>query len=204
MPPGLKISLQGLEGPVSVDFFVSRCEVGADTCYLCAMKEEPGQFRAPPEADMKLGAPARSAQSAQTFSRASREVAIKELEQVAILVNPETPGMDIKEVTLSFLRQSPLDVMPTLQQFVKVNDWERLQDVLEAASKIEEEERPEVKSSATMIRIPGRPKSYLRAGEVSVAAAEDGIKSFWLCLSHFTKSCSREGDLESISEEPDP
>ena len=124
-----------------------------------------------------------------------------ELEQVAILVNTETPAMDIEEVTLSYLRQSPRDLMPTLQQFVKVNDWERLQDIFEAASKFEEEERPEVKSSATMIR---RSKSYLRAGEVSVAAAEDGIKSFWLRLSHFTKSCSREGDLESISEEPDP
>ena len=53
VPPGLKISLQGSEGPVSLDISGTR----VDCYFLCALKEEPGQYPVPPDADANPAVP---------------------------------------------------------------------------------------------------------------------------------------------------
>ena len=134
VPPGLKISLQGAEGPVSLDIFRTR----GDGYYLCALQEEPGQYPVPPDAEPSVVMPkSHQHPSSSTSSGTSKEVAAAagELRQVLLVVNDETPAMDIEEVTLSFFRRSRRDKMPTLRQFMRVNDWERLQPIFDELKK---------------------------------------------------------------------
>ena len=43
------------------------------------------------------------------------------------------PGMDIEEVSLSFLRRPHDDGMPTLRSFIRINDWPRVEDFFKTA-----------------------------------------------------------------------
>ena len=207
VPPGLKISLQGAEGPVSLDIFCTR----GDGYYLCALQEEPGQYPVPPDAEPSVVTPkSHRNPPSSTSSGASKEVAaaVGELCQVSLVVNDETTAMDIEEVTLSFLRNSRHDKMPTLRQFMRVSDWERLQPIFDELRRLDGEAPIELQSSL-MLRIPGRIDNYIRAKEVSVGLADEpiagNVQTFQINLGRFVahKPRKSEGaqDLESIHED---
>ena len=117
--------------------------------------------------------------------------------------------MDIEEVTLSFERLNR-DGMPTLRSFIRINDWERVENLVNSAKTSANAENQQVHRfpSPLLFRIPGsRPRSYLRAKNASVSIAEEEeegeARSFWVHLSALDVRHSRrrkEQDLESISE----
>ena len=128
--------------------------------------------------------------------------------QVALLVNTDTPAMDIEEVTLSFERLNR-DGMPTLRSFIRINDWERVENLVNSAKTSANAENQQVHRfpSPLLFRIPGsKPRGYLLAknASVSIADEEEGeARSFWVHLSALDVRHSRrrkEQDLESISE----
>ena len=220
MPSCLRIALQGAAGPVSTDVFVTSCGAAARDYYLLAFRVDPEQFIAPPDAPpdappvptqtgqelgQELGQAERAASSVEVLE------AFKELVQVAILVNTETPAMDIEEVTLSFERSSASSSgMPTLRSFIRINDWERVEQVFNTARSSESHQ---VRfPSPLLFRIPGtRPRGYLLArlaavftdGDEGDESAEAEAASFSLHLSALEVRHSRrrkEQDLESINE----
>ena len=135
IPPGLKILLQGAEGTVSVDIFCTRFHGH----YLCGLREEPGQYPVPPDVHNEELAEVRSRivrmPTSSTSSGMSKEVpfAFGELAQVLLVVNNEVSDMEIEEVTISFLQRGERNRLPTLRQFLRVNDWERLQPIFSSA-----------------------------------------------------------------------
>ena len=216
IPACLRIALQGAAGPVSTDVFFTRCGVAAQDYYLLAFRADPEQFLAPPAAD---GQQPRwqyeQPQPPQVAPPSSAEVvgAFKELVQATVLVSNETPAMDVEEVTLSFQRSKDRSAdsgMPTLRSFIRINDWERVEQLFNKVQVSEADQDQQVRfPSPLLLRIPGsRPPSYLCAKSVSVSIAEEdegqGARSFWLHLDAFDLRHSRrrkEQDLESISED---
>eukprot|EP00435_Cladocopium_sp_Y103_P033989 s73_g8.t1 len=167
IPPGLRISLQGAEGPVSLDIFCTSCMVQGNYYFLLALKADPDQFLAPPDANVP------APHSSQT-TQSSTEVVepFEELMQVAMLVNNDTPEMDIEEVTLSFLRSTDdKGGMPTFRSL----DWPRVESIVTAccASSIEPPEVLKL-SAPLLLRLPGaRSRSYYCAGDVTVGVADE-------------------------------
>ena len=211
IPACLRIALQGAAGPVSTDVFFTRCGVAAQDYHLLAFRADPEQFLAPPAAD---GQQPRwryeQPPPPQVAPPSSAEVvgAFKELVQATILVNNETPAMDVEEVTLSFERSDRSDSgMPTLRNFIRINDWERVEQLFNKVQVSEADQDQQVHRfpSPLLLRIPGsRPPSYLRAKNITVSMAEESeeVQSFWLHLNAFDVKHSRrkEQDLESIGE----
>lgn len=212
VPPGLKISLQGSEGPVSLDIFCTR----GDGYYLCALKEEPGQYPVPPDAadaNPVIRQTGLQAPGSSTSSGKSQEVVttFSGLVQALLLVNNETHDLDVEEVTLSFCRRSRRDRLPTLRQFVRVNDWERLQPIFQKLGNLEpNDEAASIKlQSSLRVRVPGSYDNYLYAKDACLSLADEmgqgRIQTFQIALSNFAsyKSRNSEGteDLESINED---
>ena len=50
IPPCLRIALQGAEGPVSTDVFCTSVAAAGEEYYLLALRADPDQFIAPPDA----------------------------------------------------------------------------------------------------------------------------------------------------------
>lgn len=212
VPPGLKISLQGSEGPVSLDIFCTR----GDGYYLCALKEEPGQYPVPPDAadaNPVIRQTGLQAPGSSTSSGKSQEVVttFSGLVQALLLVNNETHDLDVEEVTLSFCRRSRRDRLPTLRQFVRVNDWERLQPIFQKLGNLEpNDEAASIKlQSSLRVRVPGSYDNYLYAKDACLSLADEmgqgRIQTFQIALSNFAsyKSRKSEGteDMESINED---
>ena len=118
IPPCLRIALQGAEGPVSTDIFCTSLAAAGQDYFLLALRADPDQFLAPPDA---LAAPParcpvhpQGMRPAEPSQASSIEVpeALKELVQATLLVSKESPGMDIEEVSLSFLRNPRENGMP--------------------------------------------------------------------------------------------
>lgn len=210
VPPCLRIALEGAEGPVSIDVFCTSCVAGQDY-YLLAFRADPEQFLAPPDAhDAAIAAiaapqgascPSDEVPPLQRHAASSREVvdALKELVQVALLVNNDSPSLDIEEVTLSFQRAPQSHGMPTLRSLVKIEDWQRVEQIFrdlavpvpetaetadpggqtEEITDQPDQEHPSQPPifhfpSHLFLRIPGsRPTSYLCANDVAVGAAEE-------------------------------
>ena len=59
IPPCLRIALQGAEGPVSTDVFCTSVAAGGEEYYLLALRADPDQFMAPPDASDADPPPAR-------------------------------------------------------------------------------------------------------------------------------------------------
>jgi len=225
IPPCLRIALQGAEGPVSTDVFCTSVAAAGEEYYLLALRADPDQFIAPPDA--QTDPPPRRpvpehypqgirpahdrAERAASGAASSIEVAeaFKELMQATFLLSKESPGMDIEEVSLSFLRRPHDDGMPTLRSFIRINDWPRVEDFFTTALSPSREDAEIPGFPAPLLfRIPGsRPRAYLLARSVSVSVAEEeepGKPShFHLHLSAFDvrQLRKRREDLESIHEE---
>ena len=123
MPLGLRVSLQGARGPVSLDLFCTSGSIsgptGNDLCLL-AIKEDAEQIApdAPPDSVPPMSSMRQGLRFPSTRSTLSELVeAYDELTQVALLVSNNTGFMDIEEAHLSFKRQSPALTIEPCQPF---------------------------------------------------------------------------------------
>ena len=215
IPPCLRIALQGAEGPVSTDIFCTSLAAAGQDYFLLALRADPDQFLAPP--DVLAAPPARppvpdpqtmrpAEPSQGTASSIEVPEALKELVQATLLVSKESSGMDIEEVSLSFLRH------PRSRNFMRINDWPRMEDFFKRARSppVKDEAIPGF-PSPLLLRIPGsRPRAYLLARSTSVSVAEEEEEEsgkpshFYLNLGFFDVQQLRrrnEQDLESIHED---
>ena len=198
LPTGLRVSLQGARGPVSLDLFCTQVSPG-DLCML-AIKQDPEQAAAPPEAEPNSLPSTRSHRRySRSQSTTSETVeAYDELVRIALLVSTRTGFLDIEEAHLSFKRQSPeLTIetgMPTLRRFINPSDWDRIEGMLDFVTDCGQ---PAFFRHPMLFRMPGETLKYLRSNETSVCAAMpidsiDGTgeeaKYFWLHLSDFDSS----------------
>eukprot|EP00438_Fugacium_kawagutii_P022533 Skav206043 [mRNA] locus=scaffold587:38808:39962:- [translate_table: standard] len=221
MPSGLRISLQGANGPVSVDVFQTNVpnQKGSDKDYcLLALKEDPEQS-APPDALPNSAPPVNAAaahpRSQDLGSLVSEVVEVHdELLEVALLVSNETSLFDIKEVHLRFKRSTSVPAlnsgMPTLKRFIRPTDWGRIETMLDNLRNL----RPsEMQQRCTfrhpmLFRLPGESRSYLCSRLTSMYLAHEVVLDrpmhFWMNLSSFDTSHirrPREQELEGIGEE---
>eukprot|EP00438_Fugacium_kawagutii_P022543 Skav206053 [mRNA] locus=scaffold587:300912:301805:+ [translate_table: standard] len=221
MPSGLRISLQGANGPVSVDVFQTNVPnqkgTGIDYCLL-ALKEDPEQS-VPPDA-LPNSAPPVNAAPAQSRSQdlgslASEVVEVyDELLEVALLASNETSLFDIKEVHLRFRRKTSVPAlnsgMPTLKRFIRPTDWGRIERMFENLTNLTP---AEIQQRCTfrhpmLFRFPGESRSYLCSRLTSMYLAHEVVPErpvhFWMNLSSFDASHIRrptEQELEGIGEE---
>eukprot|EP00435_Cladocopium_sp_Y103_P034503 s1211_g8.t3 len=184
IPPCLRIVLQGAHGPVSTDVFCTSCAAAGQDFYLLALRADPDQCGIPPDAP---GPPQSAAwqfdqeqrqQQRQPSEGSSVEVAeaFKELMQVRLLVNIDTPRLDIEEATMSFSRSRHRDGMPTLRSFVSISDWDRVEDLFRSAKDSFKAGGGKVWRfpSTLLLRIPGsRPRTYLRARSAVVTIGDE-------------------------------
>mmetsp|Transcript_39010 Transcript_39010/g.48310 ORF Transcript_39010/g.48310 Transcript_39010/m.48310 type:complete len:304 (+) Transcript_39010:2-913(+) len=213
IPRCLRISLQGAEGPVSIDAFCSSCTAAGQTCHLVALKADPDQFLAPPDAESPKAPWERDIPEWNDLHdplppKSEVAEAFRELVQVSLLVNNETPSMDIEEVTLSFLRSGDDVAMPTLRNLIRLKDWDRVQGAFRHLSDGTVTSDCLSFAHPVLFRIPGsRRGNYLCAKEVTLNAEEEvsgAVRSFYVTLSIFDSRFIRkakEQDLESICEE---
>lgn len=227
MPRGLRVSLQGGDGPVSMDLFYTKVprfgsSRSSSDYYLFALKEDPEQKDAvPPEAPADsvphLGAiPAAARSDTQTRSSVSDAVmACDDLVELALLLSDVTEFVDIEEVHLCFRRQSEISNiesgMPTLRKFIRPFDWERIERMFDIVTNLpaEDQRRRCHFQRPTLFRVPGESRSYLRARSTSLRLADEQIvpgrpSHFWMHLTQFDSSQiqrPREQELEGIEEE---
>eukprot|EP00435_Cladocopium_sp_Y103_P042064 s1400_g11.t1 len=227
MPRGLRVSLQGADGPVSLDLFHTRIpsqDSGVDYCLL-AMKEDAEQ-RTPPEAPPGASplphGPAghaswQQAMPSQTRSSEVTEIAesFEELMEIALLFSNETGFLDIKEVRLVFQRQSWLPTiesgMPTLRRFIRPSDWDRIEQMLQNVINLPpaDIERRCYFRHPMLFRVPGASRSYLCARDTYIVLGQPSIDTdrpihFRMHLASFDSSHllrPREQELEGIEEE---
>ena len=219
MPLGLRVSLQGARGPVSLDLFCTSGSIsgptGNDLCLL-AIKEDAEQIApdAPPDSVPPMSSIRQGLRFPSTRSTLSELVeAYDELTQVALLVSNNTGFMDIEEAHLSFKRQSPAltieQGMPTLRRFIRPSDWDRIEGMFTFVANLPAYERQRCYFRKPMLfRIPGESRSYLRSKETCVSRAEDagetsGAMHFWMYFTDFDSTQvlrPREQELPGIHE----
>jgi len=188
VPRGLRVSLQGATGPVSLDLFCTRLPgqgpAGSDQCLL-ALKEDPEQVLAavPVSADASppLGPhhtvgdrlPPQSLAGRSRSSISEVVEAYDELVEVALLVSNATGLLDIEEAHLSFQRQSNAPRietgMPTLRRFIRPSDWDRVEGMFNFVTDLPAtEERQRCYFRRPMLfRLPGESRSYLCSRQTS-------------------------------------
>ena len=220
IPRGLRVSLQGACGPVSLDLFHTRLPNQGDGNGYCllAMKEDPEQ-KAPPEAPLQ-SVPSVKSTLQPTHSRSSdTEVveALDELNEIALLISNASGCLDIVEAHLAFHRKSFAPTlesgMPTLRKFIRPSDWDRIERMMENINNLPppetELERRCFFRHPMLFRVPGASRSYLRSKQTSFRLAgrveDPGQPSYyWMHLSSFDDSHvlrPREQYLEEINEE---
>lgn len=173
IPRGLRVSLQGADGPVSLDLFHTRIpsqDSAGDYCLL-AMKEDPEQ-KPPPDAS-EAGAralPRNFAPTAPSCTRSSETEIVdtcEELMEIALLFTNETGFLDVKEARLSFHRHSWAPTiesgMPTLRRFIRPTDWDRIETMIQNVINLppSEIERRCYFRHPMLFRVPGTSRSYM-------------------------------------------
>ncbi|CAL1168861.1 unnamed protein product [Cladocopium goreaui] len=173
IPRGLRVSLQGADGPVSLDLFHTRIpsqDSAGDYCLL-AMKEDPEQKPPPDASEAGARALPRSFLSTAPSCTRSSETEIvdtcEELMEIALLFTNETGLLDVKEVRLSFHRQSWAPTMesgmPTLRRFIRPTDWDRIETMIQNVVNLppSEIERRCYFRHPMLFRVPGASRSYM-------------------------------------------
>ena len=138
---------------------------------LLAMKEDPEQ-KPPPDAS-EAGAralPRNFASTAPSCTRSSETEIVdtcEELMEIALLFTNETGLLDVKEVRLSFHRQSWAPTiesgMPTLRRFIRPTDWDRIETMIQNVINLppSEIERRCYFRHPMLFRVPGASRSYM-------------------------------------------
>lgn len=230
VPRGLRVSLQGATGPVSLDLFCTRLPgqgpAGSDQCLL-ALKEDPEQVLAAVPVSADASPPVWPHHPQHAEDRLPRSVgrsrssisevveAYDELVEVALLVSNATGLLDIEEAHLSFKRQSNAPRietgMPTLRRFIRPSDWDRVEGMFNFVNDLPAtEERQRCYFRRPMLfRLPGESRSYLSSRQTSVSRADRYVVPgtpvhFWMHLTAFDSSQvqrPREQELAGIEEE---
>eukprot|EP00434_Breviolum_minutum_P042513 symbB.v1.2.037842.t1/scaffold5706.1/size24370/1 len=221
VPRGLRVSLQGPGGPVSVDLFHTTLPApGSGDYCLLAMKEDPDQ-RVPdaaPDSVPSMHDHSDHFEPSLTRTRSGISevvVAYDDLREIALLVSDATGLLDIKEVHLSFQRHSPVSSieagMPTLRRFIRPSDWDRIEQMFYIASHLppSEEEQRCFFRKPMFFRLPGESRSYLCSRSTSVHVADRVVQPgspthYWMHFTQFDSSQvqkPREQELEGIQEE---
>ena len=224
IPRGLRVSLQGTDGPVSMDLFHTRIPEGTtgnDYCLL-AMKEDPEQKAPPDAAPGSIPRNAFASAPSQTRTQSSSETEIvnayEELMAIALLFSNETGLLDIKEVHLVFHRQSWAPTietgMPTLRRFIKPSDWDRIEQMLQNVINLPPAniERRCYFRHPMLFRLPGSSKRYICSRDTYITLGQPSCYPidpqrpihFQMHLSSFDSTHvrrPREQELEGIDEE---
>ena len=182
---------------------------------LLALREDADQSSrsAPPDAlhgsgPVTIG----DSEAARTGSSMSEAVeAYDELAEMALLLTNATESLDIREVHLSFCRQSHAHSgMPTLRKFIRPTDWHRIETMMGIVTNLPPAELQQrcYFRHPMLFRLPGKSRSYLRCRETSISLAGRNVAGvpthFWMHLTSFDDSRirrPREQDLEGIREE---
>ena len=208
LPRGLRVSLQGAEGPISADVFCTRVPNGEGPDYcLLALKEDPEQHLADcaPCAPPSEGSQVFEASSTAKLGSQGSSIpeifasAFEDLVQVALLVSNDSVGLDIEEATLSFER-SPNETMPTLRKLLRGSGLERVKRACQSVCNLPEGEHHALRSPLRF-RIPGAPGSSLSAERVHISVDREMPGQFWMHLSALRTSHRKERELEGIIEE---
>eukprot|EP00438_Fugacium_kawagutii_P027886 Skav236702 [mRNA] locus=scaffold7366:27237:28874:+ [translate_table: standard] len=224
MPRGLRVSLQGARGPVSVDLFCTALPPSAGDYCLLAMKEDPLEQlqttppEAPPNAAPERIQQPRTELPERSTSRSSGPseivVAPDDLVEIALLVSDATGLLDIEQAHLYFQRKSAVSKiesgMPTLTKFIRPSDWDRLEAMFSTVTNLAPPDQRErcIFRRPTYFRVPGESGRYLCARHTSLRLADESIvpgrpSRFWMHLGKFDSKTRRlrEGQLEDIEEE---
>mmetsp|Transcript_14004 Transcript_14004/g.31886 ORF Transcript_14004/g.31886 Transcript_14004/m.31886 type:complete len:581 (-) Transcript_14004:71-1813(-) len=194
-PSGLRVALATKQGKtVSVDIFHAPMPdlFGSPEPYhLLAMVEDSDFCPPAPDAEsmlnfLKSPNKAQAAPSSAPTSRVSfgdradqNEIilAMQELEQVALLLDTQTPEFDILEAHLKFVR-FPDDAslklnLPTLKQLARPTDWHKLQGKLQKfiARLVPGQEDLRKDLHSQRFRIPGAPRKYLKTKTSQLSCA---------------------------------
>lgn len=192
--------------------FVGPCFGG-----LFAIREDADQslHSAPPDALNDSGPVATAGESEnRTGSSMSDAVeAYDELVEIALLLTNDTESLDIREVHLSFCRQSLYSLdsgMPTLRKFIRPTDWHRIETMMGIVTNLPPAAIQQrcCFRHPMLFRLPGESRSHLRSRETSMSLAgrnAAGVPThFWMHLASFDDSQirrPRRQDLEGIREE---
>jgi len=138
---------------------------------LLAMKEDPEQKPPPDASEAGARALPRSFLSTAPSCTRSSETEIvdtcEELMEIALLFTNETGLLDVKEVRLSFHRQSWAPTMesgmPTLRRFIRPTDWDRIETMIQNVVNLppSEIERRCYFRHPMLFRVPGASRSYM-------------------------------------------
>eukprot|EP00438_Fugacium_kawagutii_P034975 Skav232693 [mRNA] locus=scaffold860:38663:39841:- [translate_table: standard] len=225
MPRGLRVSLQGARGPVSVDLYCTalpRSGAASDYCLL-AMKEDPQEQlqSTPPEAPPnavpeRIQQPRALPERGTSRSSGPSEivVAYDDLVEIGLLVSDVTGLLDIEQAHFYFKRKSAVSKiesgMPTLTKFIRPSDWDRLERMFSTVTNLPPQDQHErcYFRRPTYFRVPGESRRYLCARHTSLRLADESItpgrpSRFWMHLAQFDSNIRRlrEGELEEIEEE---
>ena len=228
VPRGLRVSLQGSRGSVSMDLFSTTlptpgppgpalgtpgCSRRDEFCLL-AIKEDPESV--PPEAPPNSAPQIQHSATTRTRSSVSDLVmASDDLVEIALLLSDATEFLDIEQVHLSFQRKSDVcnieGGMPTMRRFIRPSDWERIEKMLDVVTNLDPADQGQRChfQRPTLFRVPGESRSYLCAKSTSLRLADPCLipgrpAHYWLHLSQFDSSQiqrTREQELEGIQEE---
>jgi hypothetical protein len=135
------------------------------------MKEDPEQKPPPDASEAGARALPRSFLSTAPSCTRSSETEIvdtcEELMEIALLFTNETGLLDVKEVRLSFHRQSWAPTiesgMPTLRRFIRPTDWDRIETMIQNVINLppSEIERRCYFRHPMLFRVPGASRSYM-------------------------------------------
>ena len=135
------------------------------------MKEDPEQKPPPDASEAGPSALPRSfASTAPSWTRSSDTEIVdtcEELMEIALLFTNETGLLDVKEVRLSFHRQSWAPTiesgMPTLRRFIRPTDWDRIETMIQNVINLppSDIERRCYFRHPMLFRVPGAPRSYM-------------------------------------------
>jgi len=124
-----------------------------------------------------------------------------------LLLTSHSASWDVAEVHLKFQRQKSLDpTMPTLRNFTKPTDWERISGRLQHAIETGSTKEKTGFKHPVWFRMPGESSKYLSARNVSVGHAKEVVEGnpilLWMNLQKFDLSQVPAG-LEQVDESSD-
>lgn len=213
MPRGLRVSLQGAYGPVSMDIFQTPIPALGPGHRVLAIKGDldvPIPDALPGSTPVLTGpdSPTKSPLSPRSITSEVTVEAYEELVQVSFLVNNSGGLLDILEARIKFKRQSEASKlrlgMPTLRGILRPGDCALVERTLASSfqSRSSPGQRKHLKTPL-LLRLLGEARaSYVRARTAYVTLPEDtwgaNAPSFWMKLKDFDP-LPRE--LEGIREE---
>lgn len=221
MPRGFRVTMKGRQGPVAMDLFhVPIRGQGFRGCnHLLAIKQDADQVipDAPLEARGAPGVPSCLKKgSSVVSSKSSRKSGHKELtryysnlQEATFLLTSHSAMWDVAEVHLKFQRQKSLDpTMPTLRNFTKPTDWERISGKIQHVIENRSTKEKAAFKHPVWFRMPGESSKYLSARNVSVGhvkkppVVEGNPILLWMNLRQFDLSQVPAG-LEQVDESSD-